>query len=170
MCGIVGFVGQTEYPENCLKEMVSAINHRGPDSTGIWTDSDIGFGHARLSIIDLSSAGHQPMHSVSRNYVMIFNGEIYNHNEIRLELNSFSKRKWTGHSDTETLLEASDLWGVEKTLKKIKGMFASALWDKRTRNLCLVRDRMGEKPLYYGWVDNQFVSLQVKSNQKVSKI
>ena len=170
MCGIVGFVGQTKYPENCLKEMVNAINHRGPDSKGIWTDSDMGFGHARLSIIDQSSAGHQPMHSFSRNYVMIFNGEIYNHNEIRLELDSFSKRKWTGHSDTETLLEAIDLWGLEKTLKKIKGMFAIALWEKRTRNLFLVRDRMGEKPLYYGWVRNQFVfASELKAIKKFPK-
>ena len=170
MCGIVGFVGQTKYPENCLKEMVNAINHRGPDSNGIWTDSDMGFGHARLSIIDLSSAGHQPMHSFSRNYLMIFNGEIYNHNEIRLELNSFSKRRWAGHSDTETLLEAIDLWGLEKTLKKIKGMFAIALWDKRTRNLFLARDRMGEKPLYYGWVRNQFVfASELKAIKKFPK-
>ena len=101
---------------------------------------------------------------------MIFNGEIYNHNEIRLELNSFSKRKWTGHSDTETLLEAIDLWGLEKTLKKIKGMFAIALWDKRTRNLFLVRDRMGEKPLYYGWVRNQFVfASELKAIKKFPK-
>ena len=150
MCGVVGFVGQTKYPEICLKEMVNAINHRGPDNTGIWVDSNIGLGHARLSIIDLSSAGHQPMHSVSRNFVMIFNGEIYNHNEIRMELNSLHERKWTGHSDTETLLEAIEQWGLETTLNKTKGMFSIALWDKRNRNLYLSRDRMGEKPLYYG--------------------
>lgn len=157
MCGIVGFVGQTKYPEICLTEMVDAINHRGPDSNGTWTDSNIGLGHARLSIIDLSSAGHQPMHSVSNNYVMIFNGEIYNHHEIRMELDRLSQRKWVGHSDTETLLEAIEYWGLESTLKKVKGMFAIALWNKNSRILSLARDRMGEKPLYYGWVRNQFV-------------
>lgn len=157
MCGIVGFVGQIKYPDTCLTKMVNAINHRGPDSSGIWTDSDVGLGHARLSILDLSSAGHQPMHSVSKNYVMIFNGEIYNHNEIRKELDGLFQRKWVGHSDTETLLEAIEHWGLESTLKKAKGMFAIALWDKHSRILSLVRDRMGEKPLYYGWVENQFV-------------
>lgn len=157
MCGIVGFVGQTKYPETCLTEMVDAIKHRGPDSNGIWTDSNVGLGHARLSIIDLSSAGHQPMHSVSNNYVMIFNGEIYNHHEIRMELDRLSQRKWVGHSDTETLLEAIEYWGLESTLKKAKGMFAIALWNKNSRILSLARDRMGEKPLYYGWVKNQFV-------------
>lgn len=157
MCGIVGFVGQTKYPENCLKDMVNAINHRGPDNTGIWTDLNIGLGHARLSIIDLSSAGNQPMHSVSRNFVMIFNGEIYNHNEIRMELNNLCERKWIGYSDTETLLEAIEQWGLETALNKTKGMFSIAIWDKRNRNLYLARDRMGEKPLYYGWIGNQFV-------------
>ena len=170
MCGVVGFVGQTKYPEICLKEMVNAINHRGPDNTGIWVDSNIGLGHARLSIIDLSSAGHQPMHSVSSNFVMIFNGEIYNHNEIRMELNSLHERKWTGHSDTETLLEAIEQWGLETTLNKTKGMFSIALWDKRNRNLYLSRDRMGEKPLYYGWVDNQFVfASELKAIKKFPK-
>ena len=170
MCGVGGYVGQTKYPEICLKEMVNAINHRGPDNTGIWADSNIGLGHARLSIIDLSSAGHQPMHSVSRNFVMIFNGEIYNHNEIRMELNSLHERKWTGHSDTETLLEAIEQWGLETTLNKTKGMFSIALWDKRNRNLYLSRDRMGEKPLYYGWVDNQFVfASELKAIKKFPK-
>ncbi len=170
MCGVVGYVGQTKYPEICLKEMVNAINHRGPDNTGIWADSNIGLGHARLSIIDLSSAGHQPMHSVSRNFVMIFNGEIYNHNEIRMELNSLYERKWIGHSDTETLLEAIEQWGLEATLNKTKGMFSIALWDKRNRNLYLARDRMGEKPLYYGWVDNQFVfASELKAIKKFPK-
>ena len=157
MCGIAGFVGEIKHPEICLGEMVNSINHRGPDDRGIWFDDGIGLAHARLSIIDLSSAGHQPMHSASRNYVLVFNGEIYNHQMIRKELESISHRNWNGYSDTETLLVAIEHWGLEAALKKVKGMFAIALWDKRSQNLFLTRDRMGEKPLYYGWVGDQFV-------------
>jgi asparagine synthase (glutamine-hydrolysing) len=157
MCGIAGYVGEIKHPEICLGDMVHSINHRGPDDRGIWFDDGIGLAHARLSIIDLSSAGHQPMHSVSKNYVLVFNGEIYNHQMIRKELESISHKNWNGHSDTETLLAAIEHWGLEAALKKAKGMFAIALWDKRSQNLFLTRDRMGEKPLYYGWVDGQFV-------------
>ena len=159
MCGIAGFVGLTQNPSHCLKEMVQAINHRGPDSHGVWLNEDmsIGLAHARLSIIDLSSAGHQPMHSVSKRYTILFNGEIYNHQDLRHQLESLENRNWHGHSDTETLLAAIEQWGLEKTLKKANGMFAIALWDKHLCNLSLARDRMGEKPLYYGWVNGQFV-------------
>ncbi|MDA9932373.1 asparagine synthase (glutamine-hydrolyzing), partial [Gammaproteobacteria bacterium] len=159
MCGIAGFVGLTQDPSHCLKEMVQAINHRGPDSHGVWLNEDmsIGLAHARLSIIDLSSAGHQPMHSISKRYTILFNGEIYNHQDLRHQLESLENRNWLGHSDTETLLAAIEQWGLEKTLKKANGMFAIALWDKHLCNLSLARDRMGEKPLYYGWVNGQFV-------------
>lgn len=157
MCGIAGFVGETEYPDTCLNEMADAVRYRGPDDKGVWFDTGIGLAHARLSIIDLSSAGHQPMHSASKNFVMVFNGEIYNHQEIREELDSILNIDWTGYSDTETLLFGIEHWGLELTLKKIKGMFAIALWDKRSRNLFLIRDRFGEKPLYYGWIGNNFV-------------
>ena len=169
MCGIAGYVGKTSYPYNCLGEMAKAINHRGPDDRGTWYNEDegIGLAHARLSILDLSSAGHQPMHSVSKNFVLVFNGEIYNHKVLRSELELIAQRNWLGHSDTETLLVAIDHWGLEKTLKKAKGMFAIALWDKRNKNLSLACDRIGEKPLYYGWVNDQFVfASELKSIKK----
>ena len=169
MCGIAGYLGKTSYPYNCLDEMAKAINHRGPDDRGAWCDEDegIGLAHARLSILDLSSAGHQPMHSVSKNFVLVFNGEIYNHKVLRSELELIAQRNWLGHSDTETLLVAIDHWGLEKTLKKAKGMFAIALWDKRNKNLSLACDRIGEKPLYYGWVNDQFVfASELKSIKK----
>ena len=169
MCGIAGYLGKTSYPYNCLGEMAKAINHRGPDDRGTWynEDEEIGLAHARLSILDLSSAGHQPMHSVSKNFVLVFNGEIYNHKVLRSELELIAQRNWLGHSDTETLLVAIDHWGLEKTLKKAKGMFAIALWDKRNKNLSLACDRIGEKPLYYGWVNDQFVfASELKSIKK----
>ena len=169
MCGIAGYVGKTSYPYNCLGEMAKAINHRGPDDRGTWYNEDegIGLAHARLSILDLSSAGHQPMHSVSKNFVLVFNGEIYNHKVLRSELELIAQRNWLGHSDTETLLVAIDHWGLEKTLKKAKGMFAIALWDKRNKSLSLACDRIGEKPLYYGWVNDQFVfASELKSIKK----
>ncbi len=142
--------------------MTDAISHRGPDSDGHWVDADAGFalGHRRLSILDLSPAGHQPMMSASGRFVIAFNGEIYNHLELRGLLEREDCRAslamgvtwgWRGHSDTETLLAGIEAWGLEATLKKSIGMFAIALWDKSERTLTLVRDRMGEKPLYYGW-------------------
>ena len=172
MCGIAGYLGKIPHPYSCLNEMARAINHRGPDDTGTWfdEDGDIGLAHARLSILDLSSAGHQPMHAISKNFVLVFNGEIYNHKILRFELDSINPRKWLGHSDTETLLAAIDHWGLEKTLKKAKGMFAIALWDKRNKNLSLAIDRIGEKPLYFGWVSNQFVfASELKSIKKFPK-
>lgn len=133
--------------------MALAIEHRGPDDAGTWADAQAGIalGHQRLSIVDLSAAGHQPMASNSRRYVMAFNGEIYNHLELRAELASI---KWRGRSDTETLLAGFEAWGIEFTLQKTVGMFAIALWDTQTKTLTLARDRFGEKPLYYGWVES----------------
>ena len=159
MCGIAGFIGDYQQPLVHLKEMAKAIYHRGPDGQGVWFDErhGIGFAHARLSILDLTPAGHQPMQSVSGRYMMILNGEIYNHQSIRNELNDIVSINWRGHSDTEILLAAIDQWGLEITLKKAIGMFAIALWDAQVSTLSLARDRMGEKPLYYGWVNNQFV-------------
>lgn len=172
MCGIAGYIGETPNPSDCLAKMAQALNHRGPNNKGIWLSekADIGLAHARLSILDLSSAGNQPMHSASKNYVIVFNGEIYNHNELRLELQSINNRKWLGHSDTETLLAAIDEWGLEKTLTKSKGMFAIALWDKNSKNLSIACDRIGEKPLYYGWVKGKFVfASELKSIKKFPK-
>lgn len=134
--------------------MANAIAHRGPDSHGIWSDAAAGIGlaHRRLAIVDLSPAGHQPMQSNTRRYMLVFNGEIYNHLVLRDELERQGKSPaWRGHSDTETLLAAIDAWGLEQTLLQCVGMFAIALWDKQTASLTLARDRLGEKPLYYGW-------------------
>jgi len=134
--------------------MAFAISQRGPDDAGIWTDERAGvaLSHRRLSIVDLSPAGHQPMASSSKRYVIAFNGEIYNHQDLRVELLAAGFAPiWRGHSDTETLLAAFECWGVEPTLQKAVGMFAIALWDTREHTLTLARDRFGEKPLYYGW-------------------
>jgi len=128
--------------------MVSAIRHRGPDANSAWIGKGVGLGHARLSIVDLSAAGAQPMPSRGGSWTIAFNGEIYNHQEIRAELPG----PWRGHSDTETLIEAFAAWGVEATLSRCVGMFAFAAWDANSRTLWLARDRMGEKPLYYGVV------------------
>lgn len=152
MCGIAGFLSlaRTEDPSAILVRMAAAIVHRGPDDAGVWTDEEAGvaLAHRRLSILDLSPAGHQPMLSPSGRYVMVFNGEIYNHLTLRQRLAGYG---WRGHSDTETLLAGFERWGVEATLKMSVGMFAIALWDRETATLTLARDRLGEKPLYYGW-------------------
>ena len=155
MCGINGFYSNSKSKfNNIIEKMNYAISHRGPDSNGSWSDqkSGIVLGHQRLSIIDLSVAGSQPMQSNSGRFIITYNGEIYNHIEIRKELElSRYNLNWQGTSDTETLLEAIDFWGIEKALMKIEGMFSFGLWDKKNSSLTLVRDRMGEKPLYYGW-------------------
>ena len=158
MCGFAGFFEPSAASDPAgwtavLGRMGYAIQHRGPDDTGIWTDPGQGIGivHRRLSIQDLSPAGAQPMISPCRRYALAFNGEIYNHQELRLELDSCGGGfQWRGHSDTETLLAGLRHWGIEKCLRKLVGMFAFALWDKTERTLYLARDRMGEKPLYYG--------------------
>ena len=159
MCGFVGFLGGNGLrgPEEnavLLSRMNDAIAHRGPDADGVWVDPEAGiaFGHRRLSIIDLSPAGAQPMESASGRHVIIYNGEIYNHQEVRADLEQADAHgTWRGHSDTETLLAAIEAWGVQKALERSSGMFALALWDRRERQLILARDRVGEKPLYYGW-------------------
>lgn len=155
MCGFAGFLSSNKNGSDfssVLKCMGNEIESRGPDSYGTWIDSSaaLGFVHRRLAIVDLSEAGHQPMRSATGRFVITFNGEIYNHLEIREELNSITSRKWIGHSDTETLLEAIEQWGLKKALQKMTGMFALALWDNKEETLQLARDRFGEKPLYYG--------------------
>jgi len=140
--------------------MGKVMHHRGPDDFGYWHDSEVGIGlvHCRLSIIDLSPAGHQPMISSSGRFIIVYNGEIYNHLEIRKELEKSSKNpNWRGHSDTESLLAGFETWGIETTLKNSIGMFAMAVWDKAEKTLTLARDRMGEKPLYYGWHPESFL-------------
>lgn len=188
MCGITGIVlGSTgDITPGDLQQMVVALGHRGPDGFGVWLSPDrlVALGHRRLSILDLSPAGHQPMVSTGGRYIAVFNGEIYNHLQLRQEL----ERRWTsslgslpegsagerdglastsfkatweimwrGRSDTETLLAAIVVWGVEGTLKRCTGMFALAVWDRGASTLTLARDRFGEKPLYYGWQGNVFL-------------
>lgn len=159
MCGIAGLFDPSSAALPTLQKMLACLSHRGPDDQGVWRDdmSGVALGHRRLSIIDLSTAGHQPMISASGRYVLTYNGEIYNHADLRHELEAAdSAPTWRGTSDTETLLAAMDIWGLEKTLKRCNGMFALALWDNKTRCLSLARDRMGEKPLYFGWVGGMF--------------
>lgn len=136
--------------------MAKELRHRGPDSAGAWSDAPAGIAlaHQRLATLDLSPAGHQPMLSASGRFVLVFNGEIYNHSCIRKELETTGlvRRPWRGHSDTETLLAAIEAWGLIGTLNRCAGMFALALWDREARKLHLVRDRLGEKPLYWGWL------------------
>lgn len=159
MCGITGLLTNRTLSTDALWGMTSAVSHRGPDDQGIWVDATagIGLGHRRLSILDLSPLGHQPMESVSERYVLVYNGEIYDHLAIRGELEtSGAAPAWRGYSDTETLLAAIDAWGVRRALERATGMFAIALWDRRDRTLTLARDRFGEKPLYYGWSNGAF--------------
>lgn len=160
MCGIAGFLNhKINHLETITKEMATALHHRGPDDYGIWIDpsNEIALIHTRLSILDLSSAGHQPMHSSNGRYTIIFNGEIYNHLSLRNDLSGDKTTSWHGHSDTETLLAGIEAWGFKKTLQKAVGMFAISLWDKKDKVLCLARDRMGEKPLYYGYQNGVFM-------------
>lgn len=159
MCGIAGVVGFVERRlRQTASDMVAAIRYRGPDDLGVWCDESVGVGlsHTRLSIIDTSSAGHQPMLSATGRYVISYNGEIYNFAEIRTEL-EVAGQKFRGHSDTEVMLAAFEEWGVENAVQRFLGMFAFALWDRVERQLILVRDRLGEKPLYYGWCGATFL-------------
>ena len=176
MCGFVGIVlGKSNSGVDLMKatpRMTNTLVHRGPDDSGLWynKDKNVSLGHQRLSIVDRSTAGHQPMISFSGRYVLVFNGEIYNHLELRNELGnqfisssvgSLEDKKdlkttfsleWKGYSDTETLLACIEVWGLEKTIHSCVGMFSFALWDRKSSTLSLVRDRLGEKPLYYGFV------------------
>jgi len=155
MCGITGFIchrQNTSFDNNAvLKKMNNSLTHRGPDHDGYWVDSAHGvyLGHRRLSIIDITNLGNQPMVSKSGRFVISYNGEVYNYKEIRKELSQIGNSAWKGESDTEVILEAIDCWGLESALVKFNGMFAFALWDTQEQNLHLVRDRMGIKPLYW---------------------
>jgi len=162
MCGVAGSLGggAREALEAAARQMSDALLHRGPDDSGVWVDAEAGvaLGHRRLSIQDLSPAGHQPMVSASGRRVLVFNGEIYNQASLRERLRDHGiVPAWRGHSDTETLVECVEAWGVERTLELAVGMFALALWERDTRTLVLARDRMGEKPMYYGWQRGQFL-------------
>ena len=158
MCGIVGFLASSgsSHPDATLLQMMAALAHRGPDSSGTWCDAseEIYLAHRRLAIVDLSEAGHQPMASATGRYVISYNGEIYNHLEMR---RAFTGENWRGHSDTETLLAAFERYGIEESLRIARGMFAFAAWDRLTQKLTLARDPFGEKPLYYGWQGGAFL-------------
>ena len=154
MCSIAGVVERgvrsAALLEEIARKMAAPLVHRGPDADGVWTDADtgVGIGHRRLSVIDLSPAGAQPMVSASGRLAISYNGEIYNAAELRAELEARGVR-FRGHSDTEVLLEACAAWGVERAARRLIGMFAFAVWDRGERCLYLVRDRIGIKPLYY---------------------
>lgn len=159
MCGFAGFLWphaprDTQHLAGIAEAMAARLAHRGPDGSGVWVDADAGLalGHRRLAVLDRSPAGHQPMRSACGRHMLVFNGEIYNHQELRAALRADGyDTPWRGHGDTETLLAALARWGLEETLARCVGMFALAWWDQRDRVLRLARDRLGEKPLYYGW-------------------
>lgn len=162
MCGLIGFYSpiRLDAAAEIGWNMANAVTHRGPDDLDVWVDDALclTLGHRRLSILDLSAAGRQPMLSACKRYVLAFNGEIYNHLELRTRLTRDGEAPpWRGHSDTETLLACFSAWGVKKTLQAAVGMFAIALWNRQTRMLTLARDRLGEKPLYWGWQDGSLL-------------
>jgi asparagine synthase (glutamine-hydrolysing) len=164
MCGIAGFIEITSddhIASSRLNAMLKPIHHRGPDDCGTWCDGQYGIalGHRRLAILDRSPAGHQPMESTCGRFIIVFNGEIYNHLDLRRNLEKSGlvpPKGWHSRSDTETLLGCIAAWGAAEALKSTVGMFALALWDKREKTLTLARDRIGEKPLYYGWQNGAF--------------
>lgn len=161
MCGIAGYFALTkDRPDGAIENMTRAILHRGPDSAGHWRDDDAGIalGMRRLAVLDLTPAGEQPMTSECGRYVVVFNGEIYNHRAIRKDLESQARApRWRGHSDTEVLVAAIAAWGVVPALKACNGMLGLAVWDRKERTLYLAIDRFGEKPLYFGWCGRTFL-------------
>jgi asparagine synthase (glutamine-hydrolysing) len=155
MCGIAGILNKNNHnAAHLVAQLGQTLEHRGPDSHGIWADAQacIALSHQRLAILDLSIHGAQPMESPDGRFVISYNGEIYNHTALRKCVEAVRSISWRGHSDTEILLAAIEAFGLEKTLEQANGMFAFALWDKASRTLTLARDRMGEKPLYVGWI------------------
>ena len=157
MCGITGFWDPLhKFPvnEQLAHDMALRISTRGPDSSGVWCDGQVALAHRRLSIVDLSPAGHQPMISASGRYVMVYNGEVFNGNELRALLQHIQLK---GHSDTEIMLAAFDAWGIEASVKLFIGMFAFAVWDKQNQTITLVRDRIGIKPLYFGFMNKVWI-------------
>jgi asparagine synthase (glutamine-hydrolysing) len=162
MCGLAGFVDGDHHHGRSVgleiaRRMGDALTHRGPDDAGLWwDDAGVALAHRRLAVVDLSAAGHQPMRSPSERYVIVYNGEIYNFQSLRRDLEDLGAR-FRGGSDTEVLLAAIDSWGLEVAIDRINGMFAFALWDRKERTLHLVRDRLGKKPFYFGWANHCFL-------------
>ena len=172
MCGITGFLKLSktiaaDFNEGHIIQMTQALSHRGPDHNNIWTEDNIFLGHTRLSILDLSSKGNQPLMSKSKRHVIIFNGEIYNFKELKSKLNL--SIKWKGNSDTEVFCECIEKLGIKKTLNLSRGMFAFAIWDRVKKKLTLGRDRIGEKPIYYGFLKGQFIFASELKSIKVMK-
>jgi asparagine synthase (glutamine-hydrolysing) len=161
MCGFAGFVDPSQSGSydlaGVVTRMADTLRHRGPDDSGVWTDADTGvaLGFRRLSIIDLSQCGHQPMVSPDGRYVLVYNGEVYNSDDLRADLLA-AGCSFKGHSDTEVVLAAIATWGLRTALERFNGMFAFAVWDTQQRTLSLARDRIGIKPLYYGWNNGVF--------------
>jgi asparagine synthase (glutamine-hydrolysing) len=162
VCGIAGFIEAPGRPADALArvagDVTDSLAHRGPDDSGVWTDPSIAvaLGNRRLAIRDLSPMGHQPMISSDGRFALVFNGEIYNFASLRGRLEGLGHR-FRGRSDTEVLLAAVVEWGLMRSLELANGMFALALWDRAERQLSLARDRLGEKPLYYGWLEGTFL-------------
>ena len=162
VCGFVGLWQEKREAGELITEkagrMADTLIHRGPDDSGVWIDAEVGLALAfrRLSIIDLSPLGHQPMSSASGRFVIVFNGEVYNFPSLRRELEKVG-HIFRGHSDTEVILAAMEQWGIRKAVETFVGMFAMAVWDRNCRSLTLVRDRLGIKPLYYGWNGGAFL-------------
>lgn len=162
MCGFTGFIKKfrsSSKAKAILSKMNDSLSHRGPDDAGTWFDAAAGIGlaHRRLSIIDLSTDGRQPMYSPSKRFVIVYNGEIYNYKLLRKEIDLLTNIGWQSRSDTEVMLAAIDIWGIEEAISKFVGMFALALWDRQERILYLCRDRLGIKPLYYARFKNIFI-------------
>lgn len=179
MCGFVGVLNDKELNHSLLMSMTNTLSHRGPDDNGTWCDLEngLGLGHARLSILDLSDHGHQPMISKNKEHIIVFNGEIYNHLKLKKKIEKDKEVNWHGHSDTEILLEYISTYGIDRSLKEINGMFSFALWNRNTKELILARDHVGQKPLYYGWDDKIFffsselkaIKLHPKFNKEINK-
>lgn len=163
MCGVAGLINKDQtYSIDITKSinnMVESLKHRGPDSSSIWINDNknIAIGHSRLSILDLSMRGSQPMFSSSKRFIISYNGEIYNHLNLRKELSNKTNINWKSNTDTETLLECIEYFGLDNTLGKISGMFAFCFFDQYENKIYLVRDKIGEKPIYYGYNENKFV-------------
>ena len=175
MCGICGILPFKGISDPLLKyniiAMTKTLDHRGPDNLGYYLDDEIALGHTRLSILDLSSAGNQPAKSFSGRFVISFNGEIYNHLDLRNQIeNNYGFNSWKSTSDTSTLVNMFEFWDIEKILNKINGMFAFGVWDRKLKKLTLARDRFGEKPLYFGWIKDNFIfGSELKSIKKHQK-
>ena len=173
MCGISGILfnnlGTSDSNLENLNNITNCLKHRGPNNTSFFSNNGIGLGHNRLSILDLSLNGNQPMKSHSGRYVLSFNGEIYNHLELRDTIkNNFKFNNWKSTSDTSTLVNLFEFWSIDKILENINGMFAFAIWDNKKKTVYLVRDRFGEKPLYYSFLNGQFFfSSELKSFFKI---